>query len=268
MALSKKIRFEVFKRDGFTCQYCGKKPPDVILHVDHIHPISKGGTNDLINLVTSCADCNLGKGARELSDNRIAELQESAIEDAIKKTAEIKEKKEQLEQYFEWQKAEKDFELFQISKLENRWCELTDSGFTAVGRSKAAKLIIQYGFNETYTALEQSCERHLRESEKKDMLFTHESLEKAFSNIVITIRYNRKYKDKPYLGNIHYIKGILRNRFDLSWSEQTTVVEILERLYNDGLTDLHTVQECAAFCSDIQEFLTEIEKMHNVRIPS
>lgn len=59
--LSKKIRFEVFKRDQFTCQYCGKKAPDVILHVDHIQPVSKGGTNDLLNLITSCQDCNLGK---------------------------------------------------------------------------------------------------------------------------------------------------------------------------------------------------------------
>ena len=33
--LSKKIRFEVFKRDAFTCQYCGQMAPDVLLEVDH-----------------------------------------------------------------------------------------------------------------------------------------------------------------------------------------------------------------------------------------
>lgn len=36
------------------------------LHVDHIHPQSRGGTNDLDNLVTACSDCNIGKGARLL----------------------------------------------------------------------------------------------------------------------------------------------------------------------------------------------------------
>lgn len=44
--ISKGKRFDIFKRDGFTCQYCGKQPPGVVLHVDHITPVSKGGTNN------------------------------------------------------------------------------------------------------------------------------------------------------------------------------------------------------------------------------
>jgi 5-methylcytosine-specific restriction endonuclease McrA len=51
--ISKKLRFEVFKRDSFKCQYCGNSAPDVILHVDHIEPISKGGDNSILNLITS-----------------------------------------------------------------------------------------------------------------------------------------------------------------------------------------------------------------------
>lgn len=66
MGLSKRTRFEIFKRDGFTCQYCGKIPPGIVLEVDHIHPRSKGGTDDSINLTTSCADCNRGKSDRVL----------------------------------------------------------------------------------------------------------------------------------------------------------------------------------------------------------
>jgi len=57
-----KIRFEIFKRDKFTCQYCGRKAPNVILHIDHIQPKSKGGLNNKLNLITSCEECNLGKG--------------------------------------------------------------------------------------------------------------------------------------------------------------------------------------------------------------
>jgi hypothetical protein len=59
--LSKKMRFEVFKRDVFCCKYCGSHPPDVILEVDHIIPVSDGGVNDIGNLVTSCFNCNRGK---------------------------------------------------------------------------------------------------------------------------------------------------------------------------------------------------------------
>ena len=64
--ISKKKRFSVFKRDDFTCQYCGSHPPNVVLHVDHIHPVSKGGTNEEENLITSCFSCNNGKGAETL----------------------------------------------------------------------------------------------------------------------------------------------------------------------------------------------------------
>lgn len=62
LAVSNKLRFEVFKRDEFACQYCGRKTPEAILEIDHIIPISKGGDDDLENLTTSCFECNRGKG--------------------------------------------------------------------------------------------------------------------------------------------------------------------------------------------------------------
>lgn len=55
--IPKKLRFEVFKRDSFKCQYCGKSAPEVVLHVDHIKPVAEGGTNEITNLITACADC-------------------------------------------------------------------------------------------------------------------------------------------------------------------------------------------------------------------
>jgi hypothetical protein len=65
-SLSKTLRFEVFKRDGFTCQYCGATPPAVVLEVDHIEAVAAGGSDDQDNLITACFDCNRGKGARDL----------------------------------------------------------------------------------------------------------------------------------------------------------------------------------------------------------
>jgi HNH endonuclease len=65
--ISKKTRFEIFKRDDFTCQYCGGQPPKVILQIDHILAVSKGGKNNEDNLVTSCQPCNLGKMTTPLS---------------------------------------------------------------------------------------------------------------------------------------------------------------------------------------------------------
>ena len=74
-SISKKVRFEVFKRDKFTCQYCGKSAPDVVLEVDHIKPVSKGGNNSMLNLVTACFECNRGKTNTELSDDTVVKKQ-------------------------------------------------------------------------------------------------------------------------------------------------------------------------------------------------
>lgn len=57
--LWRKISKEVFERDSFSCFYCRKVGG--ILEVDHYIPISKGGTNDLSNLKTSCRRCNRQK---------------------------------------------------------------------------------------------------------------------------------------------------------------------------------------------------------------
>lgn len=82
IAIGNSLRFRVFKRDLFVCQYCGATPPSVVLEVDHIHPVSKGGKNGIDNLVTSCFSCNRGKGAKTLDDipkslsDRAAEIAE------------------------------------------------------------------------------------------------------------------------------------------------------------------------------------------------
>jgi hypothetical protein len=62
--LSRRLRFAVLFRDGFTCQYCGRKPPEVSLHVDHRNPFSLGGEHSMENLMTACSECNLGKSNR------------------------------------------------------------------------------------------------------------------------------------------------------------------------------------------------------------
>lgn len=59
-------RFRVLARDGFRCRYCGAGSHSVELHVDHVHPRSRGGSDDEDNLVTACRTCNLGKSARLL----------------------------------------------------------------------------------------------------------------------------------------------------------------------------------------------------------
>lgn len=88
--IGKKLRFDVFKRDGFQCTYCGKTPPEVTLEIDHIEPVSKGGTNDINNLVSACFDCNRGKRNVRLTKKPNKTPENIKI---------LKEQEEQLKEY-------------------------------------------------------------------------------------------------------------------------------------------------------------------------
>lgn len=90
--ISKGVRFEVFKRDAFSCQYCGATPPGAILHVDHITPVAGGGGNDIDNLITACSTCNLGKSATPLT---------SIPKSLREKAAEVSEREAQIRGYSE-----------------------------------------------------------------------------------------------------------------------------------------------------------------------
>jgi hypothetical protein len=86
----KRQRFNIFKRDKFTCQYCGGTPPTVVLVVDHIVPVAAGGPTEEHNLITSCEVCNQGKADGLLSD----------VPQAIDKTLAAQvERQEQLAEY-------------------------------------------------------------------------------------------------------------------------------------------------------------------------
>jgi 5-methylcytosine-specific restriction endonuclease McrA len=64
--LSKK---EVFRRDNYTCQYCGARSHRLTL--DHVTPRHRGGEHTWANLVTACSVCNLRKGGRTLQEARL-----------------------------------------------------------------------------------------------------------------------------------------------------------------------------------------------------
>lgn len=59
--IATKVRLLVYARDNYTCKSCGTLDD---LSIDHVHPISKGGSNDISNLQTLCRPCNVSKGSK------------------------------------------------------------------------------------------------------------------------------------------------------------------------------------------------------------
>lgn len=80
MAVSKRTRYEVLRRDNHACRYCGSMAPDVKLTVDHVTPVALGGTDDPSNLVAACRDCNAGKSSTSPDAALVADVSQRAVE--------------------------------------------------------------------------------------------------------------------------------------------------------------------------------------------
>lgn len=57
-------RHNIYARDNFACQYCGKRFPTDALTFDHVIPRVRGGKTSWDNIVTACIECNREKGGR------------------------------------------------------------------------------------------------------------------------------------------------------------------------------------------------------------
>lgn len=133
MTISTRTRFEVLKRDGFKCRYCGRTSMSVVLHVDHVVPVSGGGSDEPINLIAACADCNLGKSNVSLEDSRLAErangdeLVEHAaqVRDYLERVKELQAAKEEVYMWLS-QTYEEHIGEPPLVDLHKRWRAILD----------------------------------------------------------------------------------------------------------------------------------------------
>lgn len=148
---SKRMRFEVFKRDNFECQYCGAKPPKVPLEIDHIIPVSKNGKTTKDNLITACFDCNRGKSNIEL-DNIPAPLIDTIER---KKTAQL--------QYLEYKKILKkekkiiDEEILAVEEIYMAWFD--NYCFTDKFKITVKNFIRKLGSVQVEISMEKACNK-------------------------------------------------------------------------------------------------------------
>lgn len=221
--LSKRIRFEVFKRDNFTCQYCGAKAPEVILEVDHIKPVKEGGINEIMNLITSCFDCNHGKSSKTLSDNSIIEKQRKQIE-------ELNIKRQQLEMMLEWKEGLKNINEIEVDNIFQFINSHTDK-YSLIDNCKLEirQWVKKYSYESITNAIEISFEKYFDN--------TDGSLTFTFNKIgaILHVKSMPEHKQK-----IAYIKGICKNMFD-DYNVKQASIELLDN-YNRGYS-LDSIQE-------------------------
>lgn len=233
-SISKKIRFEVLKRDSFKCQYCGAIAPDVFLEIDHIKPIAKGGTNEITNLIVSCQDCNSGKGMRELSDKSVLNKQHKQLE-------ELSDRRNQLKMMVEWREEIENISAVELEAVVNAIGSYhTGFGPNETGKDELRKWIKKYGVKDVLEATQTSFTQYIKRD--SDQKVTVESWEKAWSYIPRIINFNNSVMDNPDLKDMLYIRGIVRNRFYNV--DERQCIDLLKQCRSYGAS-IESLRECS-----------------------
>lgn len=150
-SISKRKRFEIFKRDGFECQYCGATPPGVVLHCDHIEPVSKGGSSDMDNLITACQSCNQGK-----SDIQLNSVPQSLSE----RSAEVKEREEQIAGYQEILRLKRERLEGEAQEILEIFCKSYGiDGIPKMDFVSIKRFVDKLGYHDCHEAAEMACSK-------------------------------------------------------------------------------------------------------------
>lgn len=154
--ISARTRFEIFKRDCFTCQYCGQKAPDILLHIDHIEAVANGGSDEIINLVTSCSVCNSGKSDVALSDDSAVKRQHIQLQ-------EMNERQEQLQMMLKWRKGLLAMEQESLNHAIQIWHMAVEPfQVTEVGLREVRILIRRFGLELVLRAIDIATDQYLK----------------------------------------------------------------------------------------------------------
>lgn len=248
--IPQKVRFEVFKRDSFKCQYCGGTSPDILLEVDHIKPVKEGGDNDITNLITSCQACNSGKGARLLDDDSVLKKQRQQLED-------LNERRQQLEMMMEWRDSLKDIDNEAYNMAHDYYANLTGYTLTDLGEKELRQNIKKYGLNSVLDAIDCAIDQY---AVRVDDHITADSIRRVFKMVGKICHVKTVDKEKPYFKDLLYIRGIVRNRM---YCDNGAALRLLEMAYVAGasiqsLKDVAlTARKWGEFEDTLREFIEE-----------
>ncbi len=239
--ISKRLRFEVFKRDSFTCQYCGRQAPDVILNVDHIQPVAGGGGANIVNLITSCFDCNSGKSDKVLSDQTASKKRKAQLNL-------LQERREQIEMMAEWQMGLIDLDETAATECASLWRQLTGGYcFTDSGSSNLRQHIRKFGVADVMAAMRIAMKYF---TVTHDGRFTSASVTEGWSKIGGICVILRRTRQDPETREVYQLRVFLRNRMECEAGSQ-----------DDGeiLGGIYRLRSAGYALSEIRSKLMEVE---------
>ncbi len=197
--IPKSTRFAVLKRDRFRCKYCGisAEECDEPLQIDHVKPVSKGGTNHITNLVASCFACNNGKRDELLSENVELEVQRKELE-------QMQTKREQLEMMVEWREESQNLQNSEIDLVAQYWEQATfGDPHKCCDTMQLKHLVKRFGTNAVCQGMDDVIATYLRDN-------TRQKHEYGWQKLKRVIEVNERDKVEPGYKAKTMVKGFMR----------------------------------------------------------
>jgi hypothetical protein len=213
------IRFEVFKRDGFKCQYCGRAAPEIVLNCDHIDPHSKGGSDEIVNLITSCRDCNSGKSDTPLDDATAIAKQRAQLD-------ELNERREQLEMMMRWREGMMDLAADEVAAFHRAYKQrLPGWMLNSKGLSDVRKAIKKHGLARCLTGLDKAVDLYPSAGPEP----TRDEMDRFWKMFYIFAR-----PDEEQI--LFRCRGITKKRLRLDYKSNANLLAFYKQLQEWGAT--------------------------------
>lgn len=235
------VRFEVFKRDSFKCQYCGRCAPEIVLELEHIEPHSRGGSDEVLNLLTSCRECNSGKSDRLLSDDTVIQKQRAQLE-------ELEERRHQLEMMLQWREANRSIDSDAFDAVTAAY-ERTFIGWSLneYGETEARKLVKKFGLQRVLDAFDRAASMVVVKNGKA----TEASVDKAWRCVWV-------FAQPDDVQTLYRSRGLARKRCEGKYFDNTQAMNVLRRARKAGVSD-EAMMQIAGECRNWSGWRTDME---------
>lgn len=266
--MSNALRMRIFERDWFKCYYCWAIKDDwVVLHVDHIIPVSKWWTNDEINLVCSCSKCNHWKHARILNITQgiieySLDKEVNIVDDALKKKEETKQKVKEytlkknelnrdfeLEWFIEWM-LEYGVEIpieerkWFSSLIKKYWIELVlEACMLATDDKKNLSRYIDWVIQNLFI--------------KKEFEIWYENWYKIQKEIIYPLKLKFPLSKKQVLDICQCLNNEFLEELPITFEEIKLIVDLYKSHKNYRIINQVVFEMCSIINFDIKDFISD-----------
>jgi len=200
----KRIKFEVFEKDGYKCQTCGAVAPNVTLQLHRLQEVQQNENwLDPAFLSTACFDC----------EQKQTEQKSTAKKNGFMTLDDLEERLEQLKMLISWRKGLRKIKKGQLNSLIDYWQELVPGIYLNDDHKRTIlSCMNKFTREEIKSAMEYAVKEFL--ILRQDGSIAQDSFQLAFEKIPEICLRTKKASENQEIENLYHIHDILKGKLE------------------------------------------------------